>query len=195
MRISLALLAITTLVLGGTPAFAGSSTIGFAVTTERLPDDFNASKSTDFELNGSHTFDNHWLVAGSVKYYDTSHSNASALNIEGAIGYTHAFNDVFSLTGTAGIGSHAPDPGDAFAYYVFKLNADIKLTNVITWNAIGLRYRNSFDSADDYDTPEVSTGVTLKLTEQHSISARVMRDWKEGEISYNAIELGYKYHF
>ncbi len=195
MRTGLATLALVTLLAGAAPAFAGSSTIGFAVTTERLPDDFNASKSTDFELNAGHVFDNHWLVAGSVKYYDTSHSNASALNIEGAIGYTHAFNDVFSLTGSAGIGSHAPDPGDAFAYYVFKLNADIKLTDIITWNAIGLRYRDSFDSADDYNTPEISTGVSFKLTDQHSVSLRVTRDWKQGDVSYNGIELGYKYHF
>ena len=195
MRIALAIAVLGPVVMANAPAVAGSSTIGVALTSERLPDDFSASKSTDFELNGSHTFDNHWLVSGSVKYYDTSRSGASALNVEAAVGYTHAFNDVFSLTGTAGIGSHAPDPGDAFAYYVLKLNADIKLTDVITWNAVGLRYRNSFDSADEYDTPEVSTGVTFKLTEQHSISARVMRDWKEGNISYNAVELGYKYHF
>jgi len=195
MRLGLATLALGALLLGAAPTFAGSSTIGFAVTSERMPHDLDASKSTDFELNGSHTFDNHWLVTGSVKYYDTSHVNASALNVEGAVGYTHAFNDVFSLTGTGGIGSHAPDPGRSFAYYFFKLNADIKLTDIVTWNAVGLRYRDSFDAADRYDTPEVSTGVTFNVTEQHSVSLRVMRDWRQGATAYDAIELGYKYHF
>jgi len=195
MKIALAALSIGTLLTGAAPALAGSSTIGLAVTTERLPDDFNASKSTDWELNGSHTFDNHWLVAGSVKYYDTSHSTASAFNTELDVGYTHTFNDILTLTGTAGVGTHSPDPGQTFAFYVFKLNADIKLNDVVTWNAIGLRYRNSFDSADNYDTPEVSTGVSFKLTDQHSVSLRVVRDWKEGDVSYNGIELGYKYHF
>jgi hypothetical protein len=66
-------------IIGATHANAGSSTIGVSVTSERLPDDFGSLKSTDFELDASHTFDNHVIVGASVKYYDTAHSGDSTL--------------------------------------------------------------------------------------------------------------------
>ena len=178
-------------------ANAGSSTIGAALTSERMPHDFGETRGTDFELNGSHTFDNHVIIGGSVKYYDTTSTHSSTLNVEATIGYVHAFNDIFSLTGSMGVGEHfqTSGTGNDFPYYVFRLGADIVVTPMITWNAVSLRYRDAFDTDNDYNTPELATGVTFKLDEHNSISTRIARDWKDGDASYTGLELGYKYHF
>jgi len=58
----------------------------------------------------------------------------------------------------------------------FALNQDI------TWNVISYRFRDAFNNNDDYHTPQVATGVTFKLDAQSSISAKIMRNWREGAI-------------
>lgn len=191
------LLAAALSAAGAMPALAGSSTIGGAVTFERMPEDFGETRGTDFELNGSHSFDNHVVIGGSVKYYDTTSTDSSTVNTQASIGYNHAFNAYFSLTGSVGIGEHTQltGSGNDFPYYVFQLAADIALSDRIVWNAVSLRYRNAFDTANDYNTPEVATGVTFKLDEHHSVSATIERDWKDGDASYTGIQLGYRYHF
>ncbi|HEY6633128.1 MAG TPA: hypothetical protein VIZ90_16890 [Rhizobiaceae bacterium] len=183
--------------IAATPANAGGSSIGVSVTSERLPDDFNSLKSTDFEVDASHTFDNHVIIGASLKYYDTAHSGDSTLNIEGTIGYVHSFTDFISLTASVGVGERfqTSGQGNDFPYYVARLGADVVVTPTITWNAISLRYRNAFDTDNDYDTPEVATGVTFKLDERHSVSAQIERDWKDGEASYTGLQLGYRFHF
>ncbi len=60
---------------------------------------------------------------------------------------------------------------------------------------MSLRYRNAFDTANDYNTPEVATGVTFRVDEHNSVSLRLERDWKDEVPSYTAVELGYKYRF
>ncbi|WAC26773.1 hypothetical protein [Ancylobacter sp. SL191] len=188
--------AVMLLAVSGAPALAGSTTIGGTVTTERAPDDFNATKSTDWEANISHTFDNHVIIAGSVKYYDTAHSTSSKTNVQGAIGYTHDFGG-FALTGMAGVGQHFinADEDSSFPYYYFSVAADIKITETISWTAARLRYRNAFDTANNYDTPEVATGINVKLDDHNSLSFFVERDWTDGEASYNGLELGFKHRF
>ncbi len=178
------------------PVRAGRTSIGGAVTFERMPDDFDASKSTDWELNASHTFDNHFIIGAAVKYYDTSSSSDHNTNVQGSLGYTHDFG-TFALTGGGGIGQHfiSSDDPTSFTYYFFTLAADIPITETIVWNAVSLRYRNAFDTANDYNTPEVATGVTFRVDEHNSVSLRLERDWKDEVPSYTAVELGYKYRF
>ncbi len=85
--------------------------------------------------------------------------------------------------------------GNDFPYYVAHLGANVVVTPTITWNTISLRYRDAFDTDNDYNTPEVATGVTFKLDEHHSVSAQIARDWKDGQASYTGLQLGYRYHF
>lgn len=178
-------------------AHAGSSSVGFAITSEREPDDFGKTRGTDFEINGSHTFDNHVSIGASVKHYNTTSTDSSSTNIEGTVGYTLKTSDKTSLTASAGVGGKFQNKGEGkdFPYYVFKAAADVEVAKKITWNALSLRYRNAFDTSNDYDTPEVATGVTFRVDESSSMSFKVSRDWKEGSPSYTGLEIGYKYHF
>jgi hypothetical protein len=105
-------------------------------------------------------------------------------------------NPAFSLTGSVGIGEHwRQDPSTAFPYYVLRIAADFKLSQAITWNVISYRFRDAFDENDNYDTPQIATGLTFNLEGQRSISAKIMRHWKDGQPSSTGVSLGSKQGF
>lgn len=179
-----------------TPALAGSTTLSGNVTTERVPDDFSDTKGTDWGLGIAHTFDNHFIIAANGKYYDTARTTDYKVNVDASVGYTHNFG-AFALTGMAGIGQHfieSDDPSN-FPYYFFSVAADIPFTRQFTWTAFKLRYRNAFDTANDYNTPEIATGISYWATDHTAITLFIERDWTDGEPAYNGIELGFKHKF
>jgi hypothetical protein len=177
-------------------AAAGDSSIGVGIISDRDPGNFGDPKSTKYELNGSHTFDGGLIFGASFQYSDTTFSDRSSQNLEGTIGYRVPLGDVFSMTGSAGIGEHwQQNPGTDFPYYVLRLAADFKLTQAITWNAISFRYRDAFDRNDNYETPQVATGVTFNVDARSSISAKIMRNWKDGQPSGTGVALGFKQRF
>jgi hypothetical protein len=175
---------------------ADSSSIGVGIISDRDPGDFGDPKNTKYELNGAYNFGSGLIFGGSFQYTDTTFSDRTTQNLEGTIGYRVPIVAAFSVTGSAGIGEHwGQNPSVAFPYYVLRIAADFKLTRVITWNVISYRFRNSFDSNDNYNTPQVATGVTLNLSEQRSISAKIMRNWKDGQPSSTGVALGFKQGF
>jgi hypothetical protein len=174
-------------------AAADSSSVGVSIISDRDPGDFGNPKSTKYELNGAHTFDGGLIFGGSFQYSDTAFSDRTSQNLEGTIGYRVPLDLAFSVTGSAGIGEHwRQNPGASFPYYVLRIAADFKLSQAITWNVISYRFRDAFDHNDNYDTPQVATGVTFNLDTQTSISAKIMRNWKDGQPSSTGVSLGFK---
>ncbi|WP_428029750.1 hypothetical protein [Ancylobacter sp.] len=182
--------------IGATSAVAGDNVIGVSYTTERAIDDFSATKSSDWQVDYTHTFDNKVSIGGAVKYYDTAGTSDSKTNAQIGIGYTVQLEKL-SVTGTVGIGQHFIDSDESsdFTYYYLTLAGALPIDDKWTWNAFRLRYRNAFDSKNDYITPEIATGVSYKIDGKNSLSLMVEYDWSQNEPSYTGIELGYKYHF
>ena len=177
---------------------ADSSSIGLGIISDREPGNFGDPKNTKYELNGAYTFDSGLIFGGSFQYTDTAFSDRTRQNLEGTIGYRVPLNPTFSLTGSVGIGEHwrqDPGAGAAFPYYVLRIAADFKLSQAITWNVISYRFRDAFDRNDDYDTPQIATGLTFNMAEQRSISAKIMRNWKDGQPSSTGVSLGFKQGF
>lgn len=184
------------LLLAATAAQAGSTSIGASYTTERAPDDFTETKSSDWQIDVGHSFDNKFSISGAVKYYDTAGTSDYKVNAQAGIGYTFEFG-TFSLTAGAGVGQHfihSDDPSN-FPYYYFTLAGAVPLTDKWTWNAFRLRYRNAFDNANDYNTPEAAMGITYSFNANNSVSLYIERDWTDGQPSYDGIEIGYRYKF
>jgi len=71
----------------------------------------------------------------------------------------------------------------------------IDLNERWSWNVITYRYRDAFDPANNYNTPEVSTGITLKIDGNNSIYVKYLYDWHDGPPSAQAFAFGYKYRF
>lgn len=182
--------------LAAAPAFAGSTVIGGTMTTERDPDDFSGTKSTDWDMSLSHTFDNNIVVSGGAKYYDTAHTSDYKVNIQAAVGYTFKI-ETLSLTGMVGIGQHFihSDDSSNFPFYYFTFAAEAPITEKVSWTIARLRYRNAFDTDNDYDTPEVATGLNFHLDERNTVTFFIERDWTDGEPAYNGLELGFKHRF
>lgn len=177
-------------------ALAGSTSIGGAYTTERAPDDFAQTNSSDWQIDVAHSFDNKFSLAGSVKYYDTAGTSNYKVNAQLGIGYTWEIG-TFALTAGAGVGQHfipADDPSN-FPYYYFTLAGALPLDEKWTWNVFRLRYRNAFDTSNDYNTPEAAMGVTYRLDARNSVSLYIERDWTDGQPAYDGIEIGYRYTF
>ena len=87
------------------------------------------------------------------------------------MGYRAPLGDLFSVTGSAGLGENiqASGSGDNFPYYVLRIGADVKATEDVTWNIITFRYRDGFDPDDNFLTPQVATGLSYDLDEHNSI--------------------------
>ena len=89
---------------------------------------------------------------------------------------------------------HARDVGEALGR-MHRAGADFKLSQAITWNVVSYRFRDAFDRNDDYNTPQIATGLTFNMDGERSISAKIMRNWKDGEPSSTGISLGFKQGF
>jgi hypothetical protein len=175
---------------------ADSSSIGMGIISDRDPGNFADPKSTKYEINGAYTFDSGLILGGSFQYTDTAFSDRTTQNLEGTIGYRVLLGSAISVTSSAGIGEHwRQDPSAVFPYYVLRIAADFKLSQAIIWNVISYRFRDAFDRNENYDTPQIATGLTFNLDAKRSISAKIMRNWKDGQPSSTGVSLGFKQGF
>jgi hypothetical protein len=177
-------------------ANAESSSIGVVITSDRDPGNFADPKNMKYELNGSHTFNNGLIAGGSFEYNEAAFSTRTRENLEGTLGYRVPLNTGAFATVSGGLGEHLrQNPSAAFPYYVLRIGADLELSRAITWNVITFRYRNALDPNDNFNTPQVATGFTCKLDEQRAITAKIMRNWRDGAPSSTGVSLGFRQGF
>jgi hypothetical protein len=197
VRLATRVMLIATAILAtNNTASAGNDSVGMTITSDRDPDNFEVPKDMKYELNGAHTFDDGLILGGSFQFTDTAFSDRASQNLEGTIGYRMQLDSVLSVNGSAGLGEHwREDPSTYFPYYVLRIGADLDLNQNITWNTISYRFRDAFDRDDDYDTPQIATGVTFKLDGDNSIAVKIMRNWKDDQPSSTGVSLGFKKKF
>jgi hypothetical protein len=177
-------------------AIAGSNSIGVTVTSDRNSNRFSVPENMKYQLDAGHAFDNGLTLGGSFQYTDPAFSESAIQNLEGTIGYGVPLISGFSLNGSAGIGERwHQSPSTSFPYYVLRIGLDFAINQDLAWNVISYRFRDAFDTSDNYNTPQVATGLTFKLDAQSSISAKVMRNWKDGERNSTGVSLGFDKKF
>jgi hypothetical protein len=175
---------------------AESNSVGVTITSNRDEGDFSVPKNLQYQLSAEHTFASGLILSGSFQYTDTAFSDRTSQNLEGTMAYRLPLNFGFSLTGTVGLGEHwRNDPNVSFPYYLLRLSVDFALSQDITWNTISYRFRDAFDHSENYDTPQVATGLTWNLDAKNSISAKITRNWKDGQPSSTGVSLGFKQRF
>lgn len=117
-----------------------------------------------------------------------------AQNLEATIGRHFALNDRVSVGGALGVGQRF-DAND-FAYYTVSADADVKVTDKLSWTAVDYRYRNAFDTDNDYESHRVGTGVSYALTDTVAVNASVYRNFDgDFDATGNAASLGLAYKF
>jgi hypothetical protein len=176
---------------------AGSTSVGVSVTSDRQEDDVGVPQSAKIDADISHTFDVGIILGGSVQYSNTAFSDTATVNLETTAGYRIHLNDVLSVVGSVGVGERVQvsGVGDDIAYYVLRTGANIKLSDTVTWDAVAFRYRDAFDTGDDYLTPQLATGFTFKLDAHNSVSTKVEYNWKDWNPDTIGFALGYAYSF
>lgn len=197
VTVSPGLLSSLVLVLFGSPAAADSTSVGVSFTTDREALDLAVPKDAKVKISASHSFDTGMILGASGEYSNTAFSDSATVKIEGTVGYRAELGDLFSVTGSAGLGENiqASGSGDSFPYYVLRIGADVKATEDVTWNIVTFRYRDGFDSDDDFLTPQIATGLSYDLDEHNSISGVAQYNWKNWKSDSVGLELGYKYRF
>lgn len=195
-RIFIPLTALAVLAATGS-ALCDSTSVGISVTSDRQEADIGVPQSAKVELSVAHTFDVGIILGGSMEYANTAFSDSATLNLESTVGYRVHLNDMLSVLGSVGVGERVQvsDSGDDITYYVLRTRADLKLNDTVTWNAVALRYRDGFNADDDYRTPQVATGVTVKLDEQNAVSTKVEYNTKDGKPDTIGFALGYSHGF
>ena len=178
-------------------AIAGSTSAGISVTSDRQEDDVGVPQSAKVTANVSHTFDIGIILGGSIQYSNTAFSHSATVNLETTAGYRIHLNDMLSVIASVGVGERlqVSGTGEEIAYYVLRTGANIKLSDAVTWDAVAFRYRDAFDSGDDYLTPQLATGFTFKLDEHNSVSTKVEYTWKDWNPDTIGFALGYAHSF
>ena len=191
------LLAGLVLIFLGSPAAADSNSVGVSFTTDRNAHDLDVPKDAKLKITASHSFDTGVILGASGEYTNNAFSDSATVKLEGTIGYRAKLGELFSVTGSAGLGENiqASGSGDNFPYYVFRIGADIKATDDVTWNIATFRYRDSFDPDDDFLTPQLATGLSYDFDEHNAISGALQYNWKDWKPDSVGLEVGYKYRF
>jgi hypothetical protein len=178
-------------------AIAQNTTIGVETLFDRTPDNFDEPKATKFQVNAARTFANDVVLGGSFEPQVKAGSGEVSYNLEATLGYGWKLNHIASLGGGVGVGERfqQESSGGDFPYYVLRVRADIDLSERWSWNVITYRFRDAFNTANDYNTPEVSTAITLKIDNSRSVYAKYYYAWKEGDPDNQGIGFGYKHKF
>jgi hypothetical protein len=178
-------------------AVAGDWTIGVEISFDREPDDFSDPKATKYQVSASRKFESGVVVGGSFQPQVKARSGEVGYNLEGTVGYAWKLNSIASLGGSVGAGEklQQESAGGNFPYYVLRVFLDFALDERWSWNAITYRFRDAFDPADDYNTPEVSTAITLKLDESRSVYTEYYFGWKDSTPDCQGVSIGFKFSF
>jgi hypothetical protein len=106
-------------------------------------------------------------------------------NLEAQVGYAlPAFAGV-AVSGKVGVGERFVDTGN-FPYVAVYGNADYKVMDGLTLNAVQYRYRSAIDTGTyGYQSHRLGTGVTYDINSTYSVSATVYRSFDTSS-SFNA---------
>lgn len=107
------------------------------------------------------------------------HNNAVKTSLEADAWYhRHLAGPVWIKLGL-GVGERVQQPRN-FGYYALYATGNYDINSNWTVNALQYRYRNSFDSADHFETNQVGTGITYNINASNAVSAKIYRTYDGG---------------
>jgi hypothetical protein len=177
------------------PAVAASTSLSAQISNERNPDDFSDILDNVYKFEAMHRFDDDVYVNGFYEFEVPDGGGPYKDNLEGNLGYQHMLFSPISLFGSVGIGERFTEDND-FPYYVFRAGIDLSICDQVTWNIVTLRYRNAFDTANDYKTPRLTTKVTFRIDEQNAVYGELYRSYDEDwDPTATGLAIGYAFSF
>lgn len=178
-------------------AMAGETRVGIDLRFDRRAHDWALPAATKGKAKISYRFDSGFATGASVELIDAAFSTAMKANLEATVGYAHRINELLSVSLTVGLGERirASSDGGSFPYYQATVAGSVKVTDKLTWHALSLRYRNAFDTANDFETPQISTGISYEVRPRNWLSLTLSQERKGDTPSAVGVQLGYEYGF
>ena len=165
-----------------TEAVAAASTDSLKVEYgQDLGTNFGAKVDDAYTVTYKHSIGGGFAIGGMAQ---TTQVPGSQLNQNLELQGSYALPAMYgvTLTGKAGLGEKFSSTN--FAYYALYGNADYKVNDNITLNAVGYRFRSAVDSNTyGYQSHQLSTGVTFDINKSYSLNAKVARNY---DTSWNA---------
>jgi hypothetical protein len=136
--------------------------------------DFRSKTNDIYQLTYKHNLGSGFFVGGMAQTTQSSNSKLDQ-NLELQAGVSSPSFAGVIVTGKIGIGEKFST--NNFGYYALYGNADYKLSDKFTLNALQYRYRNAFESSNNYETHQIGTGVTYDVTTVYSVNAKIARNY------------------
>lgn len=154
------------------PATTDSLSVAYG---QDLGTNFGSKVDDVYQLTYKHNLGGGLSVGGMAQTTQVPGSQLNQ-NLEAQVGYAlPAFAGV-AVSGKVGVGEKLTTTN--FPYYALYGNADYKLTDNITWNAVQYRYRSAMDTSTyGYQSHQLGTGVTYDINPKYSVSAKVARNF------------------
>jgi hypothetical protein len=163
---------------------AHTSTDSLTVTYgQDLSNNFGAKVDDAYGVSYKHSLGGGFSVGGAASTTQVSGSQLNQ-NLEAQAGYAlPAFSGV-TLSGKVGVGEKFSTTN--FPYVAVYGNADYKVMDGLTLNAVQYRYRSAIDTGTyGYQSHRLGTGVTYDINSTYSVSATVYRSFDTSS-SFNA---------
>jgi hypothetical protein len=190
----IALAGVVALAVHGT-ALADSTTLSVQIASEREPDDLGELLNTIYKFGLAHAFDSGVFIDSYFEVEDPAEDGPNKQNLEGNMGYRHVLAGPLSVAGSIGIGERFTE-GTDFPYYVLRIGGDLAIDDRWGWNIVTFRYRNAFDTVNDYETPRFTTKLTFRLDERNAIYGEIYRNLNdEWEPTATGVAVGYAFRF
>ena len=148
-----------------------------------LGNNFGAKVDDAYGVTYKHSLGGGFSVSGAASTTQVSGSQLNQ-NLEAQAGYAlPAFSGV-TLSGKVGVGEKFSTTN--FPYVAVYGNADYKVMDGLTLNAVQYRYRSAIDTGTyGYQSHRLGTGVTYDINSTYSVSATVYRSF-DTSTSFNA---------
>jgi len=149
-----------------------------------LGNNFGAKVDDAYGVTYKHSLGGGFSVSGAAS---TTQAPSALVkqNLEAQVGYALPAFAGIAVSGKVGVGERFLDTGN-FPYVAVYGNADYKVMDGLTLNAVQYRYRSAIDTGTyGYQSHRLGTGVTYDINSTYSVSATVYRSF-DTSTSFNA---------
>lgn len=177
------------------PVASADTTIALGFGMESNNGVYDVANKYAYKVGIEHNIGGGVFVGGNFQTNQVQPDNgAITQNIEVLGGYKMPMGPL-SVKGSAGVGERFAS-GNNFYYYVANVGADFKVSDSLTWNAAQYRYRNAFDTNNNYQSHKIGTGMTFSYATNQAVFANVYRNLDSGfNVTDNGVEMGLKVSF
>ena len=140
-----------------------------------LGNNFGAKVDDTYGVTYKHNLGGGFSVGGAASTTQVPDSKLTQ-NLEAQAGYALPALAGVTLSGKVGVGEKFTTGN--FPYFALYGNADYKVMDGLTLNAVQYRYRSAMDTGTyGYQSHRLGTGVTYDITSNYSVSATVYRSF------------------